>query len=66
MLRHDDQWLDDRCDAHGDCVAPADHTPERAKSHTCPTCGYVNWCVYSQGHSGLCLCDQGHAWEGIH
>lgn len=47
-------------------VATGDAAPVTANTHTCPTCGYVNWCVYSPGHSGVCLCDKGHIWPGLH
>ncbi|OYW44034.1 MAG: hypothetical protein B7Z08_03950 [Sphingomonadales bacterium 32-68-7] len=66
MFRLNDPCVDDCCHADGEIAVSADALPERAISHTCPVCGFVNWCVYDQGHSGLCLCDKGHHWQGSH
>jgi hypothetical protein len=59
--------FDSTCQPIGHAEAMVqENPPEQANSHTCPVCGYVNWCTYDPGHSGLCHCDRGHTWQGSH
>lgn len=61
-----DQLVTDFSAHDAPCCGTEERQPERAGSHTCPHCTWVNWCTFDQGHSGMCHCDQGHYWNGNH